>query len=70
MGELGEIIRGKRFTKADYVEVGGVGCIHYGEIYTDYGTKATATVSRVGAELAGLVGHAPGLPEPDGRPSG
>lgn len=52
MGELGEIIRGKRFTKADYVEVGGIGCIHYGEIYTDFGTKATVTVSRVRGELA------------------
>jgi type I restriction enzyme S subunit len=52
MGELGEILRGKRFTKADYVAVGGVGCIHYGEIYTDYGVKATMTVSRVRAELA------------------
>lgn len=51
MGELGGIPRGKRFIKADYVEVGGVGNIHYGEIYTDYGTKATATVSRVSAEL-------------------
>ena len=52
IGELGEIFRGKRFTKADYVTEGGVACIHYGEIYTDYGTAATHTVSRVRADLA------------------
>ena len=52
IGEMGEIIRGKRFTKADYVDAGGVGCIHYGEIYTHYGTAATTTVSRVRADLA------------------
>lgn len=52
MGEIGRIFRGKRFTKADYVEDGGVGCIHYGEIYTDYGTTATRTVSRIRADLA------------------
>lgn len=52
IGGLGEIFRGKRFTKADYVPQGGAACIHYGEIYTDYGTAATHTVSRVRAELA------------------
>ena len=52
IGDLGEVIRGKRFTKADYVETGGVGCIHYGEIYTDYGTAAASTVSRVRGDLA------------------
>jgi type I restriction enzyme S subunit len=52
IGKIGDIFRGRRFTKADYVEDGGVGCIHYGEIYTDYGTKATATVSRIRADLA------------------
>jgi type I restriction enzyme, S subunit len=51
LGELGEIFRGKRFTKADYVPEGGVACIHYGEIYTDYGTVATRAVSRVRADL-------------------
>lgn len=52
LGELGEIFRGKRFTKTDYVNSGGVGCIHYGEIYTHFGTIATAAVSRVRADLA------------------
>lgn len=44
LAEVGEIIRGRRFTKNDYVEA-GLGCIHYGQIYTDYGVSATRTVS-------------------------
>jgi type I restriction enzyme S subunit len=55
IGELGEIFRGKRFTKEDYVSLGGVGVIHYGEIYTEYGTTARRAVSRVREDLrAGL----------------
>jgi type I restriction enzyme S subunit len=49
--ELGHFIRGKRFTKRDY-DAGGVGCIHYGEIYTHYGTSARSVVSRVRSDLA------------------
>jgi type I restriction enzyme S subunit len=52
MGELGHIFRGKRFTKADYVDQGGVGCIHYGEIYTHYGTSAERTISQLRSGLA------------------
>jgi type I restriction enzyme, S subunit len=33
--DIGEFIRGKRFTKADDVE-SGIRAIHYGEIYTHY----------------------------------
>jgi type I restriction enzyme S subunit len=44
LGEVGEFIRGRRFTKNDYVE-SGLGCIHYGQIYTDYGAAADSTVS-------------------------
>ncbi len=39
LGEIGEFIRGKRFTKADYVD-DGIQAIHYGEIYTHYGVSA------------------------------
>ncbi|WP_257254703.1 restriction endonuclease subunit S, partial [Endozoicomonas sp. SESOKO3] len=52
LGELGEFIRGKRFTKADYVDNEGVNVIHYGEIYTQYGVSATHAVSQVRPELA------------------
>lgn len=51
MGEVGTFIRGRRFTKSD-VASEGIGSIHYGEIYTHYGTSATKTVSRVRSELA------------------
>ena len=36
LSEVGELIRGRRFTKNDYVEA-GLGCIHYSQIYTDFG---------------------------------
>ena len=44
LGQLGTFERGKRFTKNDYV-ADGLGCIHYGQIYTDYGATASETVS-------------------------
>lgn len=46
LGEIGEFIRGKRFTKADYVDE-GISAIHYGEIYTHYGTFASEAHSKV-----------------------
>src|SRR5690625_4447313 len=51
LGELGSFIRGKRFTKSDYVE-DGVNVIHYGEIYTQYGVYTTHARSHVGNDLA------------------
>lgn len=51
IGDLGELVRGNGMPKADFVE-SGIGCIHYGQIYTDYGTWATETVSFVSAEKA------------------
>jgi type I restriction enzyme S subunit len=52
LGELGEFIRGRRFTKSDYVE-SGLGSIHYGEIYTNYGTTASSVHRFVRPELEG-----------------
>jgi type I restriction enzyme, S subunit len=51
LGEIGEFIRGKRFTKADYVE-DGIRAIHYGEIYTLYGAYATRAFSQVRSDMA------------------
>ena len=51
LGDLGKLTRGRRFTKEDYAS-GGIGCIHYGDIYTSYGTSATAAVSHVRADMA------------------
>lgn len=50
MGEIGDFIRGRRFTKNDVTDE-GIPSIHYGEIYTRYGVFASATVSRVRSEL-------------------
>ncbi|MFG3293350.1 hypothetical protein ACGF3G_31690 [Streptomyces sp. NPDC048179] len=44
LSEAGMLSRGRRFVKSDYVE-SGLGCIHYGQIYTDYGASATRTVT-------------------------
>lgn len=50
MGELGEIYRGRRFTKDDYVAE-GLPAIHYGELYTEYGTSAAEAVTHVRLDL-------------------
>lgn len=39
LAEIGELIRGRRFTKKDYVE-SGLGCIHYAQVHTDFGALA------------------------------
>ena len=44
IGEIGELVRGNGIQKSDFVEF-GVGCIHYGQIHTHYGTWATETKS-------------------------
>ncbi len=50
MSEVGEFFRGRRFTKADYVDA-GIECIHYGDIYTQYGTATATTVSHVRTDM-------------------
>lgn len=50
MHEVGEFFRGRRFTKND-LDSKGIACIHYGDIYTQYGTAATATVSHVRSDM-------------------
>ncbi len=57
LGDIGEFIRGKRFTKADYVEE-GVSAIHYGEIYTHYGVWADHASSKVRSEMADSLRYA------------
>jgi type I restriction enzyme, S subunit len=51
IGELGELVRGNGMPKSDFAEA-GVGCIHYGQIYTFYGTWATETISFIAPEKA------------------
>lgn len=50
LNAVGSFLRGRRFTKADFADT-GTPCIHYGEIYTHYGTSATAVVSHLRPEL-------------------
>ncbi len=51
LGDVGEFIRGNGLQKKDFTE-SGVGCIHYGQIYTYYNTYAYKTKSFVTEELA------------------
>ena len=51
LGEIATLVRGNGLQKKDFTE-SGVGCIHYGQIYTHYGVWATATRSFVSPELA------------------
>ena len=51
LGEVGEFIRGGGLQKKDFTET-GVGCIHYGQIYTYYGLFTAKTKSYVSNEFA------------------
>ena len=48
---VGEFIRGGSLQKKDFTEI-GVGCIHYGQIYTYYGTYTNQTKVFVSEGLA------------------
>jgi len=48
---IGKFIRGGGLQKKDFTET-GVGCIHYGQIYTYYGTYTVKTKSFVSEEFA------------------
>lgn len=50
LGVIGEFQRGKRFVKDDMLSE-GVPCIHYGEMYTYYGTWANKSKSFLSEEL-------------------
>jgi type I restriction enzyme S subunit len=51
LGEVGELVRGNGLPKADFTET-GVPAIHYGQIYTYYGTYTHKTISFVSIETA------------------
>lgn len=53
VSDVGKLQRGKRFVKADSENLtSGTPCIHYGEVYTYYGTSAKKSKSFVPKELA------------------
>ena len=47
LGEFAEICRGGNFQKKDFVS-NGYPCIHYGQIYTHYGTYTASALTNVG----------------------
>jgi len=51
LGKVGKFIRGNGMPKSDFTET-GIGCIHYGQIYTYYGTFTDKTKSFVSSETA------------------
>ena len=51
LGEVGIFVRGTSFQKKHFVEK-GIGCIHYGEIYTRYGLFAKKAISYLNEEIA------------------
>ncbi len=51
LGDIGELIRGNGLQKSDFAE-SGFPCIHYGQIYTHYGTFASETKSFVPQDKA------------------
>ena len=51
LGDIGSIVRGNGLQKKDFTE-DGVGCIHYGQIYTKYGIATEKTISFVEESLA------------------
>ncbi|MFN4889111.1 MAG: restriction endonuclease subunit S, partial [Pseudanabaena sp.] len=51
LGEIGEFVRGSGLQKSDFTD-SGIGCIHYGQIYTYYGDYAYQTKSFVSSTLA------------------
>jgi type I restriction enzyme S subunit len=51
MNELGVFVRGGGLQKKDFTEK-GVGCIHYGQIYSYYGTYTNKTKTFVSLEFA------------------
>ncbi|WP_347888378.1 restriction endonuclease subunit S [Nitrosomonas europaea] len=57
LNEIGQFIRGRRFTKADYVG-DGISVIHYGEIYTQYGVWTDRVISQVRSDMADTLRYA------------
>ena len=51
LGEIGTIIRGNGLQKTDFSKE-GVGCVHYGQIYTQFGFSINKTLTFVPEELS------------------
>ena len=57
LGEIGTLVRGKRFVKNDFVDI-GVPAIHYGEMYTYYGISSSEAKTKIRAEISSKMRYA------------
>ena len=57
LGDFAKISRGGNFQKKDFVN-NGHPCIHYGQIYTKYGTSTDHTITNVNQEVWNKSKHA------------
>ena len=46
LGEIGEFVRGSGLQKSDFTD-SGIGCIHYGQIYTFYGSSEYKGIRKI-----------------------
>ncbi len=51
LGDVGRLVRGNGMPKTDFIH-SGVGAIHYGQIYTHFGTWTDEVISHVAPETA------------------
>ena len=57
LGEIGTLVRGKRFVKNDFADI-GVPAIHYGEMYTYYGISSSEAKTKIRAEISSKMRYA------------
>ena len=51
LGDIGTLTRGGNFQKKDFMDE-GIGCIHYGQIYTYYGTYTDKVIKFLNSDVA------------------
>lgn len=56
LGDIAELVRGNGMPKSDFTE-SGVGCIHYGQIYTHHGVWTTEPLPYVAPANGRAVGQ-------------
>ena len=57
LGDVGTLVRGKRFVKNDFADI-GVPAIHYGEMYTYYGISSSEAKTKIRAEISSKMRYA------------
>jgi len=72
LGEVASFGKGRGLTKSDLSETGFYPCIHYGELFTEYGEKIENIISRTDSNLGGVVSRSNEvlMPTSDVTPTG